>query len=249
MKINDIEESSNLKYCPICNQKSTVFNSFGVIKRNNAECPSCGSLERHRLLWLYIESKKYIKENIKILHVAPEKCLHDKLMASQFGSYISRKNVDINFDLTTNPFNENVFDLIICNHVLEHVKDDIRAMKELHRVLKPNGVAFLMVPLFADLEKTIEEPPNKQYSPGERLKYFGQRDHVRKYGRDYKSRLVSVGFDVSEIDYASEFSVKEKIMLSIIPFDLIHECRKAPLSSLSKPESVSPSPALRVSPF
>ena len=184
--------------CPICGNKYKKFLPAGVAKRNNAVCPCCDSFERHRLLWLYIQNKIDSHMNIRLLHFAPEKSLKEKFSYVDNMVYITtdlyESNVSINSDIQNLPFKESTFDAVICSHVLEHIPDDTKAMKEILRVMKNGGWAVLQVPINEDLEKTFEDPSIK--SPSERLKYFGQEDHVRIYGKDYYNRLEQTGFDV-----------------------------------------------------
>ena len=184
--------------CPICGNKYKRFLPGGVEKRNNAVCPHCDSFERHRLLWLYIQNKIESNKKITLLHFAPEKSLKEKFTNVDKMAYVTtdlyESNVTINSDIQDLPFKENSFDAVICSHVLEHIQDDIKGMKEILRVLKREGWAVLQVPINEDLEKTFEDTSIK--SPLERLKHFGQEDHVRIYGRDYYERLEQAGFDV-----------------------------------------------------
>lgn len=190
--------------CPVCGAKFPVYMSFGVNPRKNALCPNCGALERHRALYLLIKQLDYYKPNMRILHFAPEKIFYDIFSSLENVEYwpvdlnpeqpFSKKVVDI----TDIPFEDNYFDLIMCNHVLEHIPDDKKAMSELYRVLKSeSGMALLNVPIYSQLAKTFENP--EYNTPELRLKYFGQEDHVRKYGPDYIDRLRAVGFFVEEI--------------------------------------------------
>jgi SAM-dependent methyltransferase len=146
-----MNKSNNIE-CPICNEKAPQFLPFGVVKRNNALCPKCHSLERHRLLWLYLKSRTNIlSRKLSILHFAPENCLKNTFKTMNSVEYISAdlfdKNASLKMDVTDIKFPDNSFDLIICNHVLEHVENDKKAITELFRVLKPSGIAVLLVPV------------------------------------------------------------------------------------------------------
>ena len=170
-----------------------------MVLRPNARCPVCGSLERHRLLI------KFIRENTrlfqapmkKMLHIAPEPILSQIFNRADVIEYLSadlsNPNAMVNFDLTDIPYADNSFDVIYCSHVLEHIPDDRQAMRELRRVMTPNGWAILLVPTTA--EKTFED--SSVTSPEERERLFGQHDHVRRYGPDYVNRLQECGFRVS----------------------------------------------------
>lgn len=204
--------------------------SYGRIeKRENALAPHCLSLERHRLIWLYLLHELEISEqHYNVLHLAPESCLQRKLKALPRIHYVSADLespwAEIHCDIQEMPFASNSFDLILCNHVLEHIPDDRRAMHELFRVLAPNGVALLLVPLDENRETTLEDPAIN--TDALREKYYGQRDHLRLYGRDYVQRLAEAGFKVSALDYASQLSQKERERYCIRLADKLYVARK-----------------------
>jgi SAM-dependent methyltransferase len=193
--------------CPCCGGRFRKFNSFGANLRPNVQCPRCLSLDRHRLQWLYFKDKTNLfTAPVKMLHVAPESVFRQAFMTMPNIEYLS---VDLSsplamvtMDITNIEIEDDYFNVIICNHVLEHVPDDIKAMRELFRVLKPGGWAILQVPITR--EKTLEDPT--AFTPAARLKLFGQGDHVRAYGLDYRERLESVGFNVKVDRYARELS-------------------------------------------
>jgi len=186
------------RFCPVCGRSSRRFRSFGVVPRPDAQCPHCGALERHRLLWLYFTARTNLFENDakKMLHVAPEGCFEPLLRKRLGDHYLTADlfdpNAMVKMDITDINYPDGFFDVIYCSHVLEHVPDDLRAMQEFHRVLKDDGWAVLLVPIIA--EKTFEDPSITD--PGERLRVFGQADHVRSYGPDYVDRLRDAGFRV-----------------------------------------------------
>ena len=164
--LNDIIEGSNKKkLCPICGTEIIAFLPFGGNPRPNAQCPNCGSLERHRATYIFLKEKtRVFKENIKLLHVAPEKAFYDIFRAQENIDYLT---VDLNdkpphvmekMDIQDIQYPDNTFDFIYCSHVLEHVPDDRKAIDELYRVLKPDGKALLLVPLNSSLDKTLEDP-------------------------------------------------------------------------------------------
>lgn len=208
-KLEEIVGSSkDPLFCPICHQHAERFRSFGRPKRKGAMCPVCGSLERHRLIWLFINAKTDLLDSRpkKLLHVAPEKHLSSLLYNFESIEYMSAdilsSSAMVRMDLTAVPFPDESFDVVICNHVFEHIPNDRRAMTELHRILRPGGWAILQVPIYG--ERTLEDPSITD--PGERRKLYGQEDHVRKYGRDYKERLGSAGFNVSIDSFADELT-------------------------------------------
>ncbi|MDQ7032933.1 MAG: PilZ domain-containing protein [Desulfonauticus sp.] len=195
-----LRSSSLDYYCPVCEKKIPKFISAYIPPRPHARCPNCGSLERHRLDWIFLKEKTDLLVGYKnkiILHVAPEEILKKKFMEIPNSFYVSMdlKNprAMVRADVIMLPFGNDSFHFIYCSHVLEHVLDDLKAMKELHRVLKPGGYALLQVPITS--HKTFEDPTIKD--PIERARVFGQYDHVRRYGLDYKDRLKKSGFKVT----------------------------------------------------
>lgn len=188
--------------CPVCNAEFPAYLPFSVRPkppRPNARCPKCGALERHRALALLMQKLDWHKENMRVLHFAPERIFYR--LFSSFKD-IEYWPVDLNpkmfgvkkaVDITNITFDDNFFDLIMCTHVLEHIPDDKKAMSELYRVLKPGGIALLNVPM-RNTPATLENP--EYNTPELRLKYYGQADHVRYYGLDFPDRLSSVGFRV-----------------------------------------------------
>ena len=195
-----VQYYGNERYCPVCGKRSSRFNTFGIIPREDAQCPHCGSLERHRLLWLFFQKRTdLLAGKPKMLHVAPEPCLESIFMKRLGSNYLTadlfNPNAMVKMDICDIQYPENSFDAIYCSHVLEHVPDDKQAMREFCRVLNTNGWAILNVPITR--EKTFEDP--SIVDPKERLKTFGQEDHVRSYGQDYVERLRDSGFDVEII--------------------------------------------------
>jgi SAM-dependent methyltransferase len=198
--------SSGQFHCPCCGSTSAQFLPFGVIPRPNAMCPTCGSLERHRALWLYLSARTNLfSEALSVLHFAPEEVLAKKLSSLRNLEYLTADldptKAMMEVDITNIPFGPRRFDVILCVHVLEHIPDDRKAMAELFRVLKPGGWAILQSPLDSSRETTFEDPTVTSSEDRERL--FGQRDHVRVYGRDYKTRLEGAGFKVDVDDYVA----------------------------------------------
>jgi ubiquinone/menaquinone biosynthesis C-methylase UbiE len=173
--------------------------------RENALCPNCLALERHRLLWLYLNQKTDLfTGNTKFLHIAPELCFLNRLNKQANINYITgdleSPLAKVKMDVHKIPFDDDTFDAVMCNHVMEHVEDDVLAMKEIYRVLRPGGWAIMQVPFMGkDLQVTFEDSSVK--GPREREKVFGQSDHVRIYGRDYPQRIRSAGFEVTEDDF------------------------------------------------
>lgn len=196
--------------CSCCGNKARRFFSAGVVnKRPYARCAFCGSLERHRLIALMLKKFPFV-EKAKILCIAPEQPLTQFLKKS-FTALITtldlnRQDVDVQGDVCALPFPDVSFDVVIANHVLEHVADDRLAMREIQRVLKPQGQTILQTPVHWDLEKTEEDP---SATPAECLRRFGQDDHVRLYGADFVDRLKNIGWNVEFHSVISQFKPAE----------------------------------------
>lgn len=219
------------KVCPICESKFDIFLPEGARMRFNVLCPYCDSRERHRAYWLYWKrSALFNGTKMKLLHFAPERAFWDRISNMKFVEYYP---VDINpkaygvkekVDITDIVYEDDMFDVIICNHVLEHISDELKALSELRRVLKKGGVAFLNVPVFEKNRETLE---SKEYNTPElRLKYYGQSDHMRAYGRDYAGRLENAGFEVEKISANSCYSPKERGKYGLRKNEAIYICRK-----------------------
>jgi SAM-dependent methyltransferase len=198
--------------CPVCGSSFRKFLPYGVSSRDNVLCPSCLSLERHRLIWLYLDRMTDFKTAPrKVMHVAPEQCFLKRFRNMPNLEYLTADLespiADYHFDLHQIPFESGTFDLVLCNHVLEHVEDDRKVMAEILRILKPNGFAVLQVPIAYGNPSTYED--RSIIDPGEREKHFGQKDHLRLYGTDYPDRLREAGFTVKEWPVADHFSQEE----------------------------------------
>ena len=194
---------------PIDNKSFRKFLPYGYqVQRQNVLSPSTLSLERHRLLWLYLTNETdFFTSKKKVLHMAPEQCFlarFRKLNHDYKTADLDSPIADVKADIVNLPFNDNSFDVIFCNHVLEHVQDDTKAMKELFRVMKKGGMGIFQVP--QDLNRDITFEDNSITDPKERAKIFGQYDHVRVYGRDYFDKLRSIGFNVEEVNYSQKIS-------------------------------------------
>ncbi|HOA10599.1 MAG TPA: class I SAM-dependent methyltransferase [Tenuifilaceae bacterium] len=177
------------------------------VVRPNALAPHSMSLERHRLIWLYLrERTDFFTAPHSLLHIAPEYCFLKPFRKLGNIEYVTADLIspwaDVKLDVQAMPFPSSQFDVVICNHVLEHVQSDIKAMGEIYRVLKPGGFAILQVPIDISREKTLEDPSIN--TPELREQYYLQRDHQRLYGRDYADRLRSVGFRVDENHFVDE---------------------------------------------
>lgn len=187
------------RYCVVCDKHSKKFLPYGVESRKDACCPLCGSVERDRLNLIFLRKQTNLFDGRpkSLLHVAPEAAFKKIFSQAAGKGYLTAdlmaEDVMEKMDITNIQHPDESFDIIYCSHVLEHVPDDRRAMREFQRCLRQDGWAVLNVPVTA--EKTFEDPSITCRE--ERLRLFGQTDHVRKYGPDYKDRLVDAGFRVT----------------------------------------------------
>jgi len=223
--IRSLAYSGNRFECPFCGGRfrkllpagldSPVLarqNVVGGSRRSNAMCPRCSSLDRERLIYLYLLNKTDVfairtNQDIRLLHIAPEKNLQKVLVSFSNIRYVSA-DIDsplatTRIDVTDIGFKDDTFDAILCSHVLEHVPNDLKALSELLRVSKPGAWAILQVPISLSLPSTYEDPSIA--APEERMRQFGQSDHVRIYAKDYKNRLESAGFSVEVYSFAKEY--------------------------------------------
>ncbi|WP_047544633.1 class I SAM-dependent methyltransferase [Psychroserpens sp. Hel_I_66] len=207
---------------PIDGKSFKSFLPYGYgNQRNNVLSPSTLSLERHRLLWLYLKnetnffSSESSSENSddkkKVLHFAPEQCFLKRFKKLKNIDYTTTDLLspiaDVKADICNLPFKDNSYDIILCNHVLEHIPDDTKAMQELYRVMKPGGYGVFQIP--QELSRAVTFQDNSITDQKERARIFGQYDHVRVYGRDYFDKLRSIGFKVDEVDYTAKLSEEE----------------------------------------
>jgi SAM-dependent methyltransferase len=180
--------------------------------RANARCPNCGARDRQRYLWLYLERKtNLLVDPLRVLHFAPERIFEEWLGSQPNLDYVStdlqRARAMVKADITDLPFPDDSFDVVLCSHVLEHVAEDRKAMRELYRVLRPGGWALVLVPIDFSRGETFEDPAI--VAPADRERAFGQADHVRIYGRDFTTRLEEAGFTVRVEDYIRELGDAE----------------------------------------
>jgi predicted SAM-dependent methyltransferase len=198
--------------CPVCKKSFRKFLSYGsaVAHRENVLCPYDLTLERHRLMWLYLQNKSdfFTKSNLKVMHIAPEQCFHKIFKHQKNLDYTTGDLVspiaDLHFDLHQIPLEDNQYEIIFCNHVMEHVTDDLKCMQELHRIMKPGGWGIFQVPIDTNRTSTYEDWSIT--TPEEREKHFWQYDHVRLYGTNYPNRLEEAGFTLETVDYGKEIS-------------------------------------------
>ena len=224
------------KQCPLCGCQRRRFLPYGyVTSRENALCPNCLSLERHRLLWLWLLRESDIGRGAmalpKILHIAPEVALmrkFRKMYASTPDRYVTADLesplADMHFDVQQIPLEAESFDAIICNHIMEHVEDDHKALRELYRIMRRGGWGVILSPVELEREKTFEDDTITDRA--ERTRIFGQYDHRRIYGRDYAERLREAGFEVYDIDYKNELSKAEQELYALPADHLYIVCKQ-----------------------
>lgn len=218
--------------CPVCEKEFKKFLPYGrgTSARENALCPHCQTLERHRLIWLYLKEKtNFFSEKLRVLHIAPESCFIKPFSKQKNLTYttadLESPLAEVKMDIQKMPFADNSFDVVLCNHVLEHIPDDIQALKEIYRVLSPKGWAILQVPFFdLDLQKTFQD--DTITSPQDRFKAYGQEDHVRMYGQDYPQRIASVGFSVEENNFVKEIPQEQTQKYALPIHEILYVARK-----------------------
>ncbi len=224
--------------CPLCGHTYRRFLPYGYVhSRENALCPHCLSLERHRLLWLYLTlGTNLFKDHPRTLHIAPEVCImrhlkpHFRQCPSQYiTADLESPLADLHFDVQQIPLGDGSIEAVICNHLLEHVADDRKALSELHRILRPGGWGIILSPVELSRAETFED--DSITDPDERTRIFGQYDHRRIYGRDYADRLRHAGFEVEDIDFAGSLSEEQRRRYAL-PEDHIYVVHK-PLHPVS----------------
>jgi SAM-dependent methyltransferase len=217
--------------CPVCNKSFRKFLPYGRINtRPNALCPNCLSLERHRLIWVYLNNKTpFFDKPLNVLHIAPEACFIERFEKIHGDRYITADIesplAKVKMDIHAIPFEENRFDAVLCNHVLEHVQNDIVAMREIKRVLKPGGFAILQVPFFRPVPAITFED-NTITDSRQREKIFGQDDHVRKYGTDYANRIEQAGLEAVEDEFVNELPDNVRRQYGLVKGEIIYKAIK-----------------------
>lgn len=208
ISLNDIADGLFVRDLVI-NSKTHKMADYETLNIEHFLCPICGAQDKARLYDIYLDSilpklaKKFKSTNkLRLVHFAPEGGLGEKLKKYTFIKYksadLERDDVDEKADLTKLHYKNSSLDMFICSHILEHIPDDVKAIKELYRVLKKDGFGILMVPLLLSLNKTYYDPSIK--TPKSRLKHFGQQDHVRVYSKnDFLSKLKHAGFTIKQL--------------------------------------------------
>lgn len=208
-------------WCPVCERNYRRFLPFGdVIRREHALCPGCHSLERHRLLWRFLQERtELFRRPHRLLHFAPERCLERRFTRLPTVDYVTgdlepgRAMTEV--DITKLPFADASFDAVMAIDVLEHIPDDRAAFRELHRILRPGGWALLRVPMDRARAVTHEDPAIQ--SPEDRAREYWHPLHLRLYGRDFPDRLREAGFNVREDDFAFSLDPEEARRQGIDP--------------------------------
>ena len=214
---------------PIDGKSYRKFLPYGYAKvSDNVLAPGTLSLERHRLFWLYLKNETtFFSAPLRVLHFAPEQAFVQKFKKQKNLTYtttdLNSPIADVKADICDLPFKDNSFDFIICNHVLEHIPDDTKAMQELYRVLAPSGTAIVQVPYDAKREITFED--NTITDQRERTRIFGQYDHLRVYGMDYFKKLSSIGFEVNALDYTSSMTSDDIERYRLCKGELLPVCK------------------------
>jgi SAM-dependent methyltransferase len=237
--------------CPACGTRVSSFNrlpdlyqqkqdevgyihpifQMETINRLAYSCPNCKASDRERLYALYFKNiYKQPHAKFKLLDIAPAKPLQ-KFIKSHFpemeyrSADLMMEDVDDKVDITNmNIYDDNSFDFFICSHVLEHIEDDKKAMKELFRILKPGGKGIAMVPILLSLTEDYENPEVK--TEDERWKHFGQNDHVRMYSKPgFISKLTNAGFNVTQFNIDS-FGVEVFTECGIHPRSVLYIVEK-----------------------
>lgn len=231
-KTHSIFYLGNNYSCNLCGKSFRKLKSKGNREiRFNAECPYCGSVERTRLLLFYLEKETtfFTKEN-HLLQIAPHWQLRKIFRQLKNIHYV---NGDLNpacadeqMDITAIPYPDNTFDYVICSHVLGHVPNEALAIKELHRVLKPDGTALILTLINWNSPTTYESDENK--TPEQRLQAYSEPDLVRLHGADFADRLRKEGFTVDPIDYAKTLDEETNRRYSLGNGDreIIFSCKK-----------------------
>jgi predicted SAM-dependent methyltransferase len=215
---------------PIDGKSYRMFLPYGYgNQRNNVLAPGTLSLERHRLLWLYLQRETDLfSAKRRLLHFAPEQAFYQRFKKMPHLDYVTTDLysplADVKADICQLPFEDNSFDMILCNHVLEHIPDDRKAMQELYRVLRPGGLGIFQIPQDKSRATTFQD--DSITDPKERAAIFGQYDHVRVYGVDYFDLLREVGFQVDAVDYTTQFSEEEIQKYGLAAGELLPVCRK-----------------------
>lgn len=229
--------------CPLCGahwrrflsdpgEPSPLFSEVHVVGGGPIEqalCPRCKSFERERHVYLYLQRMTTVfTAPTRLLHVAPERRLEPLLRAAGNVEYVSGDlapgRAQHRLDVTAIDFPDGSFDVVLCNHVLEHIPDDARALAELFRVIRPGGWAMLQVPLVYGIDTREDRSAS---DPADMLLRFGQRDHIRIYGAaDYERRLTAAGFEVTKESISERFGARVAERFGLLPDEQLFIARR-----------------------
>jgi SAM-dependent methyltransferase len=210
------------RFCPICRQSADTFNPYGVAQTPDAQCPNCGSMERYRLLFLYLfnETDLFKKPNT-LIEIGPRKEFSQLLRSYPNIKYVG-SDLSVNFDhprsnleadMNFMPFSANLADFVIAYHVLEHLPKPQSGLLEIKRILKPGGIAFLQVSIDINRSSTYEDP--NLTTDEDRIRIYGQKDHLRIFGNDFDKFISDAGFSVNRVKYVEKFSPKTRTLLGL----------------------------------
>jgi len=222
----------NMFYCSLCGFNAKAFLPSPDGERPNVRCPRCDSLERHRAQWTFgLQTLPFTREQaFSVLHVTPEFCITDRLLSTwprmryRTAMFPQHPFADYCFDVQRISLPSESVDVVICNHILEHVPDDRAALDELYRVIKTGGFLFVQVPFDANREITFEDP--SVVSAEKRRELFGQEDHVRVYGADFAQRPAQAGFSVTVVKFWETMSQTELVRQALTDREPVYICRK-----------------------
>jgi SAM-dependent methyltransferase len=214
-------------YCPICD--AHIKNYLRLHRPYHLFCPVCRSLQRYRLVWLFFNSR-FVKLGVKperMLHIAPEEALTWRFRQVAGLDYLSadlyNPKAMVKMDVSDIRYPDGSFDIIYCSHVLEHVPDDRRALDEFYRVLSPGGYALLIVPILSP--KTFEEASIT--TPEDRQRAYGQHDHLRSYGPDFKERVEQAGFHVTRLVVSDLADSTQAERMGLGDAEILFYCKKS----------------------
>lgn len=214
---------------PIDGKSFRKFLPYGYAKqRQNVLSPSTLSLERHRLLWIFLKTTSFFTEKLKVLHFAPEQAFYKRFKKLKNLDYtttdLNSPLADVKADICNLPFKDEEFDVVLCNHVLEHIPDDRKAMQEIFRILKKGGWAVLQIPLDRHRKETFSD--DTITCPKKRTEIFGQYDHLRLYGMDFFQKLEEIGFKVEKIECQNHVSEENIEKFRLDKQEIIPICYK-----------------------
>jgi SAM-dependent methyltransferase len=211
--------------CPCCEGS---FRRLARLHGLRDQCPRCGALMRDRALVLYLRDLLHVgRKSADVLEVGPGPATTSWLSSLRAVRYVAvdldSPLAPLHADITKLPIPDDSFDLVLCLHVLEHVPDDRRAIRELFRVLRPGGTAVIQVPP-SELETTLEDPTVT--TPADRERVFGQYDHVRICGADYSERIEEVGFQVTREDFVERLDAEARAQFALRVGEPFYQCAK-----------------------